>query len=398
MKSEYLFLGLVLVLIVSLGVVIALPNPSASYCVEMGYNYSLGNETCIFNENASCPAFDFYDGSCGSEYVVEVECAQAGEARGIITECCEGLDSAGGTILSSEGECELIGGGYGFCTDCGNGVCDEWEDKCSCEEDCLLNNSTTNETSECTEDSHCEEGYECEDNFCVLDNEDDNSTTVEDENETVVEKVCCLRTKTGNDSDQKYNHIEREDCVSSGGFVAEIVNESLCKQFRERWEIKNRAQEIFEERSGIECPDECKCRGSVITCPLEDGTTEMTIYAGNSGKIIIHIKGINVTTNATIIQDENGSLWGNFSGSEKRIKILPDEAKLKFKEKVRAKYHESEIELDDDGEYRIRTQKEARFLGMFKVRERVEGQVDSETGEVRVRNPWWGWLANDVED
>jgi len=38
-------------------------------------------------------------------------------------------------------------------------------------------------------------------------------------------------------------------------------------------------------------------------------------------------------------------------------------------------------------------------LGLFKVRERVQWDIDPETGEIlRERVPWWGFLANDIEE
>lgn len=273
------------------------------------------------------------------------------------------------------------------------------------------NNSEQNQTQEnqtvtCEEDEDCDEGYKCEESVCVLDN---GNETEENETEVDEEKVCCYRyrERNGTREGEKYNSIERGDCLNYGDenngvtHFGEVVNDSMCEgRHRERWEINKRAQEIFEGRSGIECPDDCFCRGSVISCELEDGSTEMTVYAGRSENVIIHIKGVNVTTNVTVYQDENGSLLGGFENGERRIRVLPDEAKFKFKEKIKSRYYEeeTEIELEENGEYKIKTKKEARFLGLFKVREKIEGEVDSETGDVRIHNPWWGWLANDVEE
>jgi hypothetical protein len=36
---------------------------------------------------------------------------------------------------------------------------------------------------------------------------------------------------------------------------------------------------------------------------------------------------------------------------------------------------------------------------IFPVREKIEAQVDPETGNVsKIRNPWWGFLARDVKE
>ena len=51
--------------------------------------------------------------------------------------CCEGLDGVG-VFDIVWGRCEPLFGGY-YCVDCGNGICEEPEDKCNCPEDCLEN-------------------------------------------------------------------------------------------------------------------------------------------------------------------------------------------------------------------------------------------------------------------
>lgn len=125
---------LVFVVFVLAGVVSALPNPSTVYCEEMNYT---SNEThCIFSENESCELWSFFNGSCGSEYVIELFCVEAGESLGPATECCGGLVGLDNFRIDETGECVGLIGGYLKCSDCGNGVCEDWENKCNCEEDC----------------------------------------------------------------------------------------------------------------------------------------------------------------------------------------------------------------------------------------------------------------------
>ena len=52
--------------------------------------------------------------------------------------CCEGLIKRCGEVLE-DGSCDSTLGGYDdlpWCLPCGNGVCDQFENKCSCPEDC----------------------------------------------------------------------------------------------------------------------------------------------------------------------------------------------------------------------------------------------------------------------
>ena len=107
-----------------------------------------------------------------------------------------------------------------------------------------------------------------------------------------------------------------------------------------------------------------------------------------------------MTTNVTIY-NENGTLIGNFTGGRIReIKIHPDEIRIKLKEKTKSKIEESgtEIELENDGNYKVKAKKESRLFWMLKVREKIEARVNSETGETEINSPWWGFMGNDIEE
>jgi len=57
-----------------------------------------------------------------------------------------------------------------------------------------------------------------------------------------------------------------------------------------------------------------------------------------------------------------------------------------------------QIELDEDGNYQVQTKKQAKLLGMIRVKEKVRAEFDAETGEtIRIKNSWWGFLAKDAE-
>lgn len=54
-------------------------------------------------------------------------------------ECCEGLVKIGDVFYDSNKTCEEIFRivGYGsICSDCGNKICESWENRCNCPEDC----------------------------------------------------------------------------------------------------------------------------------------------------------------------------------------------------------------------------------------------------------------------
>jgi len=85
--------------------------------------------------------------------LIEKTCAQAGDPTtnppsptGPIIEqyeCCEGLTSITdckryepNDELADENGCIIVVGCGSTCSDCGNGICEDWENRCNCEEDC----------------------------------------------------------------------------------------------------------------------------------------------------------------------------------------------------------------------------------------------------------------------
>lgn len=69
----------------------------------------------------------------------ESDCAVEGQqARGPEFPCCEGLETVDACIFDIEEEC-LCMDHLGVCSDCGDGICGEYENICNCEEDCKSN-------------------------------------------------------------------------------------------------------------------------------------------------------------------------------------------------------------------------------------------------------------------
>ncbi len=284
-------------------------------------------------------------------------------------------------------------------------------------------NQTQNNTNiTCTSDDNCSEGKECENNICVTEDEEDNETNHEDNdnNETEDEdhesnetdnenKVCCLRTIIkDNESYQKYNFIEKDDCLEFGNQTnkkSQIVNDDLCKErninkTETKEEIRERQRVHFEEKTGVECPNDCICTGVVMKCVLEDGTREMKVYA-SSGNLIVQIKDTNISTTVTLYKDENGTLYIHENGKDKEIKVLPDQAKEKVKERLKQNECDDceNIKLNEDAMYEFNVGKKSRLFWIFPVSEKKHVEISAENGEItKFRNPWWGFLAKDSKE
>ena len=136
MKKEELVILLVSSLLI-IPVTYGLISPALSYCADQNYTWEEGY--CIFDDGERCVDWEFFRGECGSEYVREIPCKNYGECVTSVG-CCEGLKELEAmNIYPSTGECTIYFGqcdGGGICSDCGNGLCEEFENECNCPGDC----------------------------------------------------------------------------------------------------------------------------------------------------------------------------------------------------------------------------------------------------------------------
>lgn len=161
-------------------------------------------------------------------------------------------------------------------------------------------------------------------------------------------------------------------------------------------QARNRIRVQYQNQS--ECPINCSCSGSTIKCILEDSSRTMNIYAGNSGNVIVQIKGVNSSTNVTLYKSDEGKVYGIFNDNETKEIILPDEVRERIQNKTKARIQNESIDLTEEGEYKIEAQKEAKLFWTIKVEEKVKARMNAETGEIiSQRSSWWGFLAKDAE-
>lgn len=231
-----------------------------------------------------------------------------------------------------------------------------------------------------------------------------NNNSEDNGNETEnIETICChifgygVNMKKVN---SQYELMEEDECVVPEDFVGggrEIVSEKRCEEG-----YTARIQTAIQSRNRLrlnasEIPENCTITGSVIKCNIEGGRV-MAIMAGQSGNTIVQVRGINMTTRAELYH-HNGEVYGVFENEKRAIEYLPDQLREIIRERTQARLNNTNITLNENGEYEYEAEKEARFLGLFKVKEKVKWFIDSETGEIlRERGPWWGFLARDIEE
>lgn len=161
--------------------------------------------------------------------------------------------------------------------------------------------------------------------------------------------------------------------------------------------VTNRNKLKFENKTGIPCPVSCTCTGSTMKCTLLGSGREMTVSAGNSGNVIVQIKGENMTTSVTLYKAADGKLYGIFKNNEtKRVRMLPDQVSERIREKIKAKLQNENITLNEDGSYAYNADKSARLFFIIPVKVGVRAEVDSETGNIAdIKSKWWAFLAKD---
>jgi len=98
------------------------------------------------------------------------------------------------------------------------------------------------------------------------------------------------------------------------------------------------------------------------------------------------------------------------NGKKAEIKIMPDVAAGRALERLRLKVcseeHNCSLQLKEIGKgnetklaYEVQVERHMRILGLFKVKSRVKAEVDAENGEIiRVKKPWWAFLALEPEE
>ncbi|PIN80214.1 hypothetical protein COV13_03920 [Candidatus Woesearchaeota archaeon CG10_big_fil_rev_8_21_14_0_10_32_9] len=102
---------------------------------------------------------------------------------------------------------------------------------------------------------------------------------------------------------------------------------------------------------------------------------------------------ISIKTRETLINDENGISVETSSGN-KELKILPTVASEKAKEVLSDKY--SELELKEVGNkivYVSNEDKQYKIFGFIPASSKVTAQIDAETGETQVSNPWYAGIS-----
>jgi hypothetical protein len=216
--------------------------------------------------------------------------------------------------------------------------------------------------------------------------------------------------------------LDETNCTDSGGYWYDDV----CNAEEEsgnggtqvtKTKVRNRTGVKFvpwQKRNESECLEGCKCVGAVMSCPIEGGGKTMTIQAGRSGNVItITIDKTEVNTSLELETGSDGEndtdVYAKTSDGRKvKLKVMPDAASERARERLRLKLcgedNNCSIELKEVGKdkqvaYELQAERHSKLLGLFRKKMQVKAQVNAETGEIiRVKKPWWAFLATEPEE
>ncbi len=206
------------------------------------------------------------------------------------------------------------------------------------------------------------------------------------------------------DSNKKVKN-EKENNGGKNNEIKEKENRIVIKErLKERIEDENERKEIIKnfgsrikENGGEIRIDE---RRIIKVKGLDEEGKKKEISVGK----------IRIETDIDLTTEEDEQIKGErlravlSNGRFAEVKVMPDSASVVALKKMRAKCEENncKVELKEVKEgdsvklkYKIETNKGGKFLLLFRLKMRINGEVDAETGEIIVKKPWWAFLVNE---
>lgn len=127
-----------------------------------------------------------------------------------------------------------------------------------------------------------------------------------------------------------------------------------------------------------------------------------------SGKTTLKSGNIEVNSQGMKVSIENGKVNVELSnGKNAEIKVMPATASATAIANMKAKCEANicTVELKEVGsgdeakvQYEVKTQKKAKFLGLFGTDMPISADIDASTGKViKVHKPWWSFLASEED-
>ena len=131
---------------------------------------------------------------------------------------------------------------------------------------------------------------------------------------------------------------------------------------------------------------------------------------GEGDRIRLRVRDAEAHTELDVTSDGQKLMARLSNGRNAEIKVMPNAASETALQRLRLRTctedRNCSIELKQVGEgeqarlaYEVQAQRQSKVFGLFNSKMQVRAQVDAENGEViRVRKPWWAFLATEPEE
>jgi len=220
----------------------------------------------------------------------------------------------------------------------------------------------------------------------------------EDDNNSVSSDSGSDSSKTDSDDEDKDEDEDDEDRSGERDRFKEEIKREFIDESGNRVKIERKI-EIKDGEVKIEI------KRKIVDSDGNEIEIKIKIEE-KDGRRKIHIEGkeefsveteLEIETEFEGNESDLGALTSD--GKRHRIKIMPDRASEIAIERLKSKNFTIELRevLHKNIPrvvYNIETNKNGRFLGVFKLKIKIEGEIDPETGEIiSINKPWWAFLV-----
>ena len=199
--------------------------------------------------------------------------------------------------------------------------------------------------------------------------------------------------KADGEDEEEIESIEKREFIDESGNRIEIETKIKFEDGEREIKIKKKIIDINGNEREIEIEIEVEVEDGIIKRKIKFKDEFEGIFEAKT-ELKIEEEILSGEVNETIIK----AILSD--GNETEIKIMPDRIaeiaieKLKtlnFTIELKEKEHKNVPRVV----YNVETNKNGKFIGIFKLKLKIEAQIDPETGELLgIAKPWWAFLVS----
>ena len=204
-------------------------------------------------------------------------------------------------------------------------------------------------------------------------------------------------SSSDDDKDKKQETKTKSIFIDEEGSRVEITTETKIKNGEEEIKIKKKIRSADGSRREIEIEIKIKEKDGVLIREIKFKDKFKGYFEVKTKLKIKEIISSNDSTESIL-----RAILSN--GSEQDIKFIPDKIAEIAIEKLKTTNYTIELKEKKHKNiprvvYNIKTNKHGKFLGIFKMKVKIEADIDPETGEfLGISRPWWAFLVGGLDE